>query len=579
MKKNVIYTIGALGMGLFLGYLIFGTSAMEESQDNKKYSSMDSKQTWSCAMHPQIVQSEPGDCPICGMDLTLSESHEEGLTLHQFRMTENAMALANIQTSIVGDIDTKSDKLKLSGKIKVNEEANVVQVTHFKGRIEELFVNSKGENVRKGQLLATVYSPELVGAQQELLTAMSLKKSQPELYNAVRNKLKLWKLTEKQINQIENSAKVKEVFPIYATVSGVVSMKMVETGDYVKRGQILYKISDLSTVWATFDAYENQISLLKEGQKVSIKTNAYVNKDFNTNISFIDPVLNTKTRTITIRSELDNKDAIFKPGMFVEGVVSINSMEGKEKNEIMVPKSAVLWTGKRSVVYIKTVSDQPIFEMREVILGMPRGEQYVILEGVKNGEEIVTNGTFTVDAAAQLQGKKSMMNKREVSGIVKDLQSNEDTDIEVELTDEFQKQFIAILSSYFLLKDALVASDSLETCAIAKTMVKEFRDLKTSDLSELEYAYSSKIEKELKAISKNDNLANQRAHFVNLNENISIVLKGIRVVPNTFYVQKCPMANNNKGAVWISKEKEIKNPYFGEEMLACGSVINVLKGS
>ncbi len=581
MKKNVIYMILAVGIGLFLGYLIFSDSEIEESADTHDHTSMASEQIWSCAMHPQITQSEPGDCPICGMDLTLSETDKEGLSLDQFRMTKNAMALANIQTSIVGgDTSIESNTLKLSGKIKENEEANAVQVTHFEGRIERLDVNSQGENVRKGQLLATVYSPELVAAQQELLTAISLKKSQPELYNAVRNKLKLWKLTENQINQIENSGKVKEVFPIYATVSGVVSMKMVETGDYVTKGQILYKISDLSTVWATFDVYENQISLLRKGQKVRIKTNAYLDKSFDAEISFIDPILNTKTRTVTVRSVLDNKSEIFKPGMFIEGVISMKGAEGVEKDPVMIPKSAVLWTGKRSVVYIKTDSSQPIFQMREVVLGTSKGDQYLIVEGIENGEEVVTNGTFTVDAAAQLQGKKSMMNKRENMRRDKNMQSEEELiDIEIKLTEEFGKQFVTILPSYFLLKDALVASDSMEASAIAKTMSKELGGIKISDLGKVEYIYVDKINKGLKAIGENNDLISQRAHFVDLNENILALIEGVRVMPDTFYVQKCPMANDNKGAVWISKEKEIKNPYFGEEMMTCGSVINVLKRS
>jgi len=142
-------------------------------------------------MHPQIMQPEPGDCPICGMDLIPAESGADGLAMNEIKMSENAMALANIQTSVVGKGQIGSNSLKLSGKIKANEESNAVQVTYFGGRIEKLYVNSTGERVRAGQRLATIYSPDLVAAQQELLTASSLKESQAELYKAVRNKLKL----------------------------------------------------------------------------------------------------------------------------------------------------------------------------------------------------------------------------------------------------------------------------------------------------------------------------------------------------------------------------------------------------
>jgi len=132
----------------------------------------------------------------------------------------------------------------------VNEEANATQASYFDGRIERLNVNYEGQEISKGQLLATIYSPELVAAQQELLTAASLKETQPELYNAVRNKLKLWKLSEKQINTIEASGKVTENFPVYATVSGTVSEVMSAEGDYVKKGQPIAKVSNLNTVWA-----------------------------------------------------------------------------------------------------------------------------------------------------------------------------------------------------------------------------------------------------------------------------------------------------------------------------------------
>merc|ERR1712137_1463529 len=268
-------------------------------------------------MHPQIMQPEPGDCPICGMDLIPAENGNDGLLADQFKLTENAMALANIETSIVGKGNVEGNTIKLSGKIAENEEANAVQVSYFAGRIERLNVSFTGEEVRKGQLLATIYSPELYAAQQELITAASLKESQPALYKAVRNKLKLWKLSEDQTNQIEETGKVKENFPVYATFSGTVTEKLVEQGDYIKQGQPLLKIANLNTVWGNFECMKIRLTALKKGQEVIITTNAYPNKEFKGKVDFIDPVLNTKTRTVTLRVVLNNKDDVFKPGMFV----------------------------------------------------------------------------------------------------------------------------------------------------------------------------------------------------------------------------------------------------------------------
>ncbi len=407
MKKYIVYS-GILAIGLLLGWLIFGNSPDVRTEHNHD-AVTETNQTWTCSMHPQIRQPEPGDCAICGMDLIPAEASGDGLNANEFKLTKNAMALANIQTSVVGNSVNEGNTIKLSGTIKENENANVVQASYFSGRIERLNVSSVGEEVRKGQLLAMVYSPELFSAQQELITASSLKESQPALYKAVRNKLKLWKISDSQIDQIEATGEVKQNFPIYATVSGTVSEKLVEQGDYVKQGQVLLKITNLNSVWALFDVYEDQINVFKKGQNITVTTNVYPNKKFRKKVDFIDPIMNSSTRTVKLRVVLNNVNGEFKTGMFVEG--NIENTISKSEQNLLIPASAVLWTGERSVVYLKTKPNEPVFEMQEITLGKQLGEHYEVVAGLKNGDEIVTNGTFTVDASAQLQGKKSMMNQ------------------------------------------------------------------------------------------------------------------------------------------------------------------------
>lgn len=410
MKKNLVY-LGILAVGLFLGWLIFKNSTVE-SASHSDVAAISEAGMWTCSMHPQIMKSEPGDCPICGMDLIPAKTSAEGLNADEFELSENAMALANIQTSIVGEesstISTERKGLMLSGKIQENEKADEVQTSHFSGRLERLNINFVGESVRKGQKLATIYSPELVTTQQELISIASVRGSQPELYKAVRGKLKLWKLSESQINQIENSGKVQDNFAVFADVSGTVSEMMVEQGDYVNRGQGMLKIDNLNSLWAIFDVYENQISQISIGQPIQISTNAYPDKNIIGTISFIYPTLDTSTRTIKVRATINNNGRL-KPGMFVQG--ELRKAETNFQSALSIPATAVLWTGKRSVVYVKTNPEKPVFEMREVQLGNQSGDFYSILSGLESGEEIVTNGTFTIDAAAQLQGKKSMMNQ------------------------------------------------------------------------------------------------------------------------------------------------------------------------
>ncbi|SDR67919.1 membrane fusion protein, Cu(I)/Ag(I) efflux system [Gillisia sp. Hel1_33_143] len=612
MKKYGIY-IGILIGGLVLGYVIFGTGSSNETMNSDEMAEIADEhghgtengepQMWTCSMHPQIMLPEPGDCPICGMDLIPAEQSAGGLTADQFKMTENALALANIQTTLVGGSGLEDNTLVLSGKVMENEELNAVQVSYFAGRIEKLYINFTGEQVNRGQLLATIYSPELVSAQQELLTTASLKESQPGLYKAVRNKLKLWKLSEKQINSIESSGQVKENFPVYATVSGTVTDKMAQEGDYIKQGQPLYKITDLSSVWAMFDAYENQISSLQEGQEIQIATNAYPAKEFTAKISFIDPVLNTASRTVKIRAVLPNNEDLFKPGMFLQGKVKGLTNDGNET--IVVPQSAVMWTGERSVVYVKSNDDAPVFELRKVKLGKSRGDQYEILEGLQNGEQIVTQGTFTVDAAAQLKGKKSMMSPEGGSantmpgmpGMNMGGASNTKTDdeqikqgqvstkkfLEGKVYDfrkdtpkAFRQQLDAVIHAYLSLKDGLVQADEKATSKYSSELLKALQNVDGNVLKGDAKAFweekKSFLMQHAKLCKEASTIAGKRENFIYLSQPLIKVVEAYGPGDEKLYVDFCPMANNNKGAFWLSADQEIQNPFMAADMRSCGEV-------
>jgi Cu(I)/Ag(I) efflux system membrane fusion protein len=587
MKKIILYIGIAVIIGLVGGYLLFGNNANTSNQelsDSHNHSEEAKNQMWTCSMHPQIMQGEPGDCPICGMELIPAESGGEGLAMNEIRMTKNAMALANVQTTIVGNAKASDEDgmISLSGKIAVNEENSAVQASYFDGRIEQLNVNYEGQKVNRGQLLATIYAPNLVAAQQELITAASLKESQPALYKAVRNKLKNWKLSDKQIDAIEASGDVRDNLPIYATVSGTVSEVMAKEGDYVKQGQSLFRVTNLNSVWAEFDAYENQISNLRVGQKIKVVTNAYPNKENDAAVSFIDPILNNSTRTVTVRATLKNMEGLFKPGMFVNG--KLQGLTEKNSELISVPATAVLWTGERSLIYLKTNPNEPIFEMREVTIGNRNGENFTITSGLENGDEIVTNGTFTVDAAAQLQGKKSMMNKsvgKTMTGHEEhtSIQMNREEKLDggtTELPKSVQKNFLLVLNSYSQLKDAFVESDIEKVKIATGVLLKDLEKIKISSLTETQKEYFGGIDEALNAILEDADLENQRVNFVVLNESIIPVAMNMSTLNPPFYVQKCPMANQNKGALWLSESREIKNPYYGDEMLTCGAVIDTI---
>ncbi|MBU2466030.1 MAG: efflux RND transporter periplasmic adaptor subunit, partial [Bacteroidetes bacterium] len=407
--KTIITAIVTLVIGLLLGWLIFGGSGTEPAAEHLHDTELAEETTWTCSMHPQIRQSEPGDCPICGMDLIPlgNENDNEGLDPNAISMSPTAMQLANIRTAVVGNMDPVK-KVRLNGKVQSDERLVYSQSSHIPGRIESLMVNFTGEYVRKGQVIASIYSPDLVTAQKELFEAQKIRESQPALFKAAKEKLKNWKLTEEQIQRILESEATIETFSIQSDVSGYITEKMVNTGDYVSRGQAIYKIADLSRVWVLFDVYESEMPWVKRGDAISFTLTSLPGKSFEGKISFLDPVIDPKTRVAKARVVVSNQDLTLKPEMFASGVVEAQLSGDNEA--VVVPKSAVMWTGKRSVVYVKTNSDQGVnFIMREVLLGPALGESYIIEEGLMEGEEIAVNGTFSIDAAAQLAGKTSMM--------------------------------------------------------------------------------------------------------------------------------------------------------------------------
>jgi Cu(I)/Ag(I) efflux system membrane fusion protein len=398
-----------LAAGIFLGWLLFGGSANQNESTGHAHE--ETVQVWTCSMHPQIRQDKPGKCPLCAMDLTpvkTASTSSGALDPDAILLSEEAMALANIQTTKISR-SSPVKELTLYGTVQADERLTRSLTSHVNGRIEKLFVNFTGESVRQGQTIATVYSPELLNAQQELLEAMKMQPAQPALVEAAREKLRYWKLTDGQIAAVEKAGTANPVVEIKASAGGIVISRNVSQGDYAGQGSVLFEIADLSRLWVMFEVYEADLPFLKTGDSVEFGLQALPGKTFSGSISFIDPVIDNTTRTAKVRIETANAGMLLKPGMYASATVK--SALKRYKNEIVVPKTAVLWTGKRSIVYIKRQeSGTPAFTLREVELGTSLGNAYVIESGLNEGDEVVVSGAFCIDASAQLEGKRSMMN-------------------------------------------------------------------------------------------------------------------------------------------------------------------------
>lgn len=417
IKGNYGLVLIVLGIGFFLGWIIFhpvkadkATSTPIEGHEGHDHSSEDAT-TWTCSMHPQIKQDQAGQCPICGMDLiplATTQGNGRDINPDEIQLSEAAAQLANIQTLVVSRRNPEN-AMHLQGKVQADER-NVAKLTaRFGGRIEMLHVNFTGQRVQKGEKLATVYSPDLVTAQRELLEASSFKESKPSFYNAAKAKLKLWDLTEQQISEIEDEGEPQLYLDILSPITGTVMMRHVALGDYVREGDALFQVSDLSKVWVMLDAYESDLSWISKGDHVEISIQSVPGEIYESKVSHIDPFIDPSTRVAKVRVELPNPDGVLKPEMFASGILQ-SQLAGKT-DHLLIPKSSVLWTGKRAVVYVKvTERESPSFLYREITLGPEAGNDYVVAEGLEEGEVIAVNGVFKIDAAAQLEGKPSMMN-------------------------------------------------------------------------------------------------------------------------------------------------------------------------
>ena len=406
-----------LAAGLLLGILLRGCiSRGGGSADNEE----EDDAVWTCSMDPQVKLPDPGKCPICGMDLIKmkkGETPSSTVDPNAVMFSDEALALANVETAVVGGVQGHRE-VRLFGKIEPDQRQQQSQSAYVAGRIERLNINAVGDYVTKGQTLALIYSPELYTAEQELVSALNttansqlstLSSQLSPLIDAAVEKLRLLNIPQSQIDEVIKSKKASPYITLKANTSGTVISKSVSQGDYVRQGQPLLQIADLSRVWAVFQAYESDLPFVHKGQEVQFTAEALPGETFTGRVVFVDPVLNGQTRTAGVRVELVNRGGKFKPEMLLVGNVAA-SMQKYADEGVVIPKSAVLWTGKRSVVYVKDeVEERPTFLLRQVTLGPSLPDGYVVLDGLAEGEEIVTNGAFAIDAAAQLEGKRSMM--------------------------------------------------------------------------------------------------------------------------------------------------------------------------
>jgi Cu(I)/Ag(I) efflux system membrane fusion protein len=382
-------------------------------------------------------------------------------------------------------------------------------------------------------------------------------------------------------------------FKVLSNTSGTVTARRVNTGDHVSAGTVLYDVADLSKVWVLFDAYESDLQFISAGKKIAFTIQALPGIEFSGNVAFIDPVIDPVTRVAKVRVEAANSSGKLKPEMFATGIISSDLSDYRKS--IIIPRSAVLWTGKRSIVYVKQPgSGEPVFKMREIGLGPALGDSFIVTDGLSEGEEIVTNGTFSVDASAQLAGKPSMMNTSgggapsghqhgsEMPGMeMPDKQEDKQADTRLNVSMDFIMQLNTVYKNYLDIKNALVSSDagkaSKAAIAFQGALSKVDMKLLQGDAHARWMDLSGKLNTIASTISSEGSIDDQRPAFSALSDQMYKTVKVFGLMNKTVYYQFCPMFNNNKGAFWLSELKEIRNPYYGDQMLTCGETREILK--
>ena len=393
MKTNKYLLISLTLLLLF----VFACSNSDNSNKNEY---------WTCTMHPQVHKDGPGACPICGMDLIKkvvddsAEDSDQSDMEGMLTLTTDKQVLANVST-----IKIKNERLikELSAYSYLDfvEQNRKTIPAKFNGRIEKLFVDKTGDYIKKGQALFEIYSPDLVQAQNEYLIALSSNKNENNsLLDASKKKLELFGLTPDQIEELKKSGEIKLTLTYYSPVNGTVIEKKVQEGMYISEGTAIYEVAELSTLWNIAEVNESDLSAVKVGSKVKLRLKAYPGEEFMGRVTFIYPVINQQTRTVKVRSEFSSQNNKLKPQMYGETTFYAEAGTG-----LLVPADAVIFSGKSNVVWVKT--SDGMFEARNVQLGQKFGDQYQILSGINEGDEVAASGGFLIDSESQLKTGKS----------------------------------------------------------------------------------------------------------------------------------------------------------------------------
>ncbi|MHC5113078.1 MAG: efflux RND transporter periplasmic adaptor subunit [Planctomycetota bacterium] len=608
---------------LVIGYRIGRPAPDRQAEGPASTESSDGAPTlYTCSMHPSVRLPDPdAKCPICFMDLIpLREDGGEG-NERRLVLSEAAAKLSEIETARVGRFFPVAE-VRLYGKLTY-DETSVARITaYFPGRLDRLFVNYVGVQVAQGDHLAEMYSPELLAAFEEVrqarlavdkstTTSALIRSSTRQMLDAAREKLHLFGLTDEQIAAAETGTAPRRRLTVYSPIAGIVTHLAAREGDYVETGSPIATVADLSRLWLDMEAYESQLPLLRWGQPVTFTVEAHPGEQFEGRISFIEPIVDTRTRTAAVRIAVDNADLALKPGMFATAIVRPRVASGgavvsdelagrwvspmhptivkdgpgqcdvcgmdlvpaeslgvvgdpaSVEEPLVIPRTAAMLTGTRAIVYVKVPgTERPTYEARSVALGARAGDFYIVEDGLAEAEEVVVRGAFRIDSAMQIAAKPSMMMPAAKPAVTR-----------AKVPDTFLFGLKPIYAAYLDAHAALAADDlggftqALGDLEVSLGFIEEV-GLVGEPLGAWRRAAAR-----LRSERPVTDIVDARRRFEQMSKAVIALQRRFgHLGRETWHLAFCPMAFDNKGAEWIQRGTTITNPYFGATMLRCGEI-------
>ncbi len=559
-----------LGAGLLLGTTVSCSSAPEADAE-------DGASVWTCSMHPSVQLDAPGACPLCGMDLIEATGQPEAAG--KVVLSERARVLAQLQTTAVQRQAATAD-LRLLGRIEPAETTRRNVTTWVGGRIDRLRVNTTGEELRRGEAVATLYSPEVYAAHQDLLSAQAqverfasaaegAQGAALQALEAARERLRLLGVPERELEVLAKADQPTRALTIRSPFAGTVIERVATEGAYVETGATLYRVADLSTLWVQLDAYERDLEQLAVGQTVSLAVEALPEAQFEGRVSFIEPTVDPRLRTAGVRVEVENPDGRLRPGMFAQA--EVRGLPDASM-PLVVPASAPLFTGRRSVVYVEEQTDNgPVYAPRTVRLGTRLGEVYPVVSGLSEGERVVSRGAFALDADLQIRGGPSMMSVAEHAET-----TAERTPVALRPADRARRA--PVVQAYLDVQVALAEDDLGRSVQAAGVLGEAVSAVGLPAPVQADWsAVAARLQEHAAALAASDDLPAARGAF----EPLSAQLEGLLArfgnpldVP--VRVAFCPMAMDNEGARWVQQGEVVDNAYYGSMMRRCGEISAVI---